>query len=111
MVAANARLQSFAEGDIAKPNRPPPDFLTFASQPPCTIDYNPGQHWLRTSPNTAHALPAPVIGIRFLDPSPPGLTGREVMGHEPSLRWVLIRNARPRSITGSRALSLVWPRA
>ena len=37
-------------------------------------------------PITAHAEPAPVIGIRLVEPSPPGLVGREVMGHEPSSR-------------------------
>jgi hypothetical protein len=39
---------------------------------------------------TAQALPAPVIGMRLFEPSPPGLVGREVVGHEPSSRCVWI---------------------
>src|SRR5258708_1389312 len=55
----------------------------------------------RTSPSTAHALPAPVIGIRLFDPSPPVLTGREVIGQEPSAACVLIKKACARWMTGS----------
>src|SRR5207248_9235040 len=52
---------------------------------PQGIATEPADQRLRTSPSTAHALPAPVIGIRLFEPAPPGLTGREVIGHEPSL--------------------------
>ena len=38
---------------------------------------------LRTSPRTAHALPAPVIGTRLVDPLPPVSVGREVIGQRP----------------------------
>lgn len=48
-------------------------------------------HRLRTNPRTAHALPAPVMGMRFFVPSPPGLVGREVIGQEPSSRCAWIR--------------------
>jgi hypothetical protein len=59
---------------------------------------------LRTSPSTAQALPAPVIGIRLFDPLPPGLVGREVIGQEPSFLWAVIKNAWPRWIIGSSGL-------
>ena len=49
-------------------------------------------------------LTAPVIGIRLFAPSPPGLTGRDVIGHEPSSRWVSIRKACPRAMTSSSGL-------
>ena len=61
-----------------------------------SIFRNGGQP-LRTSPSIAHAQPAPVIGIRLFDPSPPGLAGREVIGHEPSSRCVSnLRTPQPR---------------
>ena len=53
---------------------------------------------LRTRPSTAQALPAPVIGIKLWEPSPPGLTGRDVIGQEPLSRCVLIRKSRARAI-------------
>src|SRR5256885_109218 len=53
---------------------------------------------LRTSPRTAQALPPPVIGIRLVEPLPPGVVGREVIGQDPSGRWVLASKACPRTM-------------
>ena len=42
-----------------------------------------------------------MIGIRLLEPSPPGLVGREVIGQEPSSRCLCTRNVCARSTAGS----------
>src|SRR3954471_20696722 len=66
-----------------------------AATSPC-----PGRFWEpggddRTSPMTAQAVPAWVIGPTSLEPLSPGFMGREVIGQEPSTRWVLTRNPCP----------------
>src|SRR3954451_13779370 len=50
-----------------------------------------GDEW--ASPITAQALPAWVIGPRFLGGAPPGRSAREAIAHDPSGRWVFARNA------------------
>src|SRR5262249_55474312 len=66
---------------------------------------------LRTRPSTAHALPAPVIGIRLVDPLLPGVVGREVIGQEPLSSCVLIKKAWARLTTGSSDLISAWASA
>ncbi len=55
--------------------------------------FSPALQRPRAKPRIAHELPAPMIGMRLLAPSSPGLVGREVIGHEPSARWLPTRNA------------------
>src|SRR5207253_2663511 len=45
----------------------------------------------RTSPSTAQALPAWVIGSRFLGGLPSRMIARETIAHAPSSRWLFAR--------------------
>jgi hypothetical protein len=48
---------------------------------------------VRTRPITAHALPAWVIGSRFLGGFPSRMMARDPIGHAPSSRWVFTVHA------------------